>query len=173
MEPVHGEACSHQLHLHLWVFPWFRTSLWRSPRGLHSTNHCAYRSYGDAFEHPFNVVSCTSIRWCWPHSCGNYVGRSQNWISSHSEEQIWLEKLPNQICSRPVECNASCLVNLRTWKHFLMGQFRGLPWFQWIAIELPHVLHLWRSFGVRFILLPCTLRKVCSLWLTRNISTNW
>jgi hypothetical protein len=23
-----------------------------------------------------------------------------------------------------------------------MGQFQGLPWFQWIAIELPHVLHL-------------------------------
>ncbi len=58
------------------------------------------------------------------------VGQLQNWISSCSEEQIWLEKLPNQICSRPVECNASCLINLRTGKHFLMGQFQGLPWFQ-------------------------------------------
>jgi hypothetical protein len=54
-----------------------------------------------------------------------------------------------------------------------MGQFRGLPWFQWIVIKLPHVLRLWRSFGVRFILLPCTLRKVWSLWLTHNILTNW
>ncbi len=44
------------------------------------------------------------------HSCGSYVGRLQNWISSRFEEQIWLEKLPNQICSRPVECNASCLI---------------------------------------------------------------
>jgi hypothetical protein len=44
------------------------------------------------------------------HSCGSYVGQLQNWISSRSEEQIWLEKLPNQICSRRVECNASCLV---------------------------------------------------------------
>jgi len=43
-------------------------------------------------------------------SCGSYVGRLQNWISSRSEEQIWLEKLPNQICSRPVEYNASCLI---------------------------------------------------------------
>ncbi len=110
MEPIHAKACSHGLHLHLLVFLWFRASLWGSPRGLHITNHCAYRSYGDAFEHPFNVVSCTSIRWCWPHSCGSYVGRLQNWISSCSEKQIWLEKLPNQICSRPVECNASCLI---------------------------------------------------------------
>jgi hypothetical protein len=54
-----------------------------------------------------------------------------------------------------------------------MGEFQGLPWFQWIAIELPHVLHLWQSFGIRLILLPCTLGKVCSLWLTRNIFTNW
>jgi hypothetical protein len=54
------------------------------------------------------------------------VGR-KTWISSRSEKQIWLKKLPNQICSRPIECNASCLVNLRTWKHFLMGQFRGPP----------------------------------------------
>jgi len=59
-----------------------------------------------------------------------------------------LKKIPNQICSRPVKCNASCLINLRTWKHFLVGQFRGLPWFQWFAIELPHVLRLLRSFGV-------------------------
>jgi hypothetical protein len=44
----------------------------------------------------------------------------------------------------------------RTWKHFLMGQFRGVPRFQWIAIELPPVYRLWRSLGVRFILLPCT-----------------
>ncbi len=44
------------------------------------------------------------------HSCGSYVGRLQKWISSRSEEQIWLEKLPNQICSRQVECNASYLV---------------------------------------------------------------
>jgi hypothetical protein len=44
------------------------------------------------------------------HSCGSYVGRLRNWISSRSEEQIWLEKLPNQICSRPVECDASCLI---------------------------------------------------------------
>jgi hypothetical protein len=44
------------------------------------------------------------------HSCGSCVRRLQNWISSRSEEQIWLEKLPNQICSRPVECNASCLI---------------------------------------------------------------
>ncbi len=88
------------------------------PPGLHNTNHYAYRSYGDAFEHPFNVVSCTSIRLCWPRSCGNYASGLQNWISSCSEEHtLRLEKLPNQICSRPVECNASCLVNLRTWKH--------------------------------------------------------
>jgi len=44
------------------------------------------------------------------HSCGSYVGRLQNWISSRSEEQIWVEKLPNQICSRLVECNTSCLI---------------------------------------------------------------
>jgi hypothetical protein len=49
------------------------------------------------------------------HKIGFYCGCVLiYWISSRSEEQIWLEKLPNQICSRLVECNASCLINLRT-----------------------------------------------------------
>jgi hypothetical protein len=34
------------------------------------------------------------------------------------DHTLRLEKLPNlKVGFRPVECNASCLVNLRTWKH--------------------------------------------------------